>query len=526
MTNLEIPVLDILAWFVNALLLFCASKSICTYIKQKNRPTSVSEPLLDEKLEEPDKEPRIFSRLTFSWINPLLRMGHSKPLVLEDIPDIFPEDEANIAYQKFNNAWEVLKAKKDFENRGNLVVKALTKVYLKESIYVGILALIKTLATVVSPLVLYAFVNYSNQQKENLHEGLFLVGCMIVVKVVESISQRHWFFYARRTGMRMRSALMVAVYQKQLKLSSIGRTRHSTGEVVNYIAVDAYRMGEFSWWFHSGWTLSLQLFLSIGVLFGVVGYGALPGLVPLVICGLLNVPFAKLLQKCQSEIMVSQDERLRATSEILNNMKVIKLQSWEDKFKQLIESLRENEFNWLRQFQYIRSAGTALYWMSPTMISSVIFLGCVVLNSASLTADRIFTILATLRTMSEPVRMIPEALSAMIQVMVSLQRINTFLLDDDLKSNEMAALKMGTSENSVAIRGGNFTWEPESSSLTLRDINLEVKKGQKLAVCGSVGAGKSSLLHAVLKEIPQISGNVSKPLTLTATSSKNSLFFH
>lgn len=505
-TNQEIPILDILVWFVTILLLFCASKSICTYIKQKKRPTSISEPLLDEKLEETDKKPSIFSQLIFSWINPLLCMGYSKPLVLEDIPDLFSEDEANIAYQKFVNAWQELTVKNDSKSMGNLVVEALTKVYFKESIYVGILALIKTIATVVSPLVLYAFVNYSNQEKKNLREGLFLVGCMIVVKVVESISQRHWFFYARRTGMRVRSALMVAVYQKQLRLSSIGRRRHSTGEVVNYIAVDAYRMGEFPWWFHSGWTLSLQLFLSIGVLFGVVGYGALPGLVPLLICGLLNMPFAKLLQKCQSEIMVSQDERLRATSEILNNMKVIKLQSWEAKFKQLIESLRESEFNWLQRSQYIRSVGTALYWMSPTMISSVIFLGCVVLNSAPLSADRIFTILATLRTMSEPVRMIPEALSVMIQVMVSLQRINTFLLDDEL--NEMAALKMRTSENSVAIRAGNFTWEPESSTLTLRDIYLEVKRGQKLAVCGSVGAGKSSLLHAVLKEIPKISGNV------------------
>lgn len=85
--------------------------------------------------------------------------------------------------------------------------------------------------------------------------------------------------------MRMRSALMVAVYQKQLKLSSVGRRRHSAGEIVNYIAVDAYRMGEFPWWFHSAWSLGLQLVLAIGVLFGVVGLGALPGLVPLIICG-------------------------------------------------------------------------------------------------------------------------------------------------------------------------------------------------------------------------------------------------
>ncbi|GKE47487.1 ABC transporter C family member 8-like protein isoform X2 [Tanacetum coccineum] len=176
--------------------------------------------------------------------------------------------------------------------------------------------------------------------------------------------------------MRMRSALMVAVYEKQLKLSNIGRKRHSTGEVMNYIAVDAYRMGEFPLWFH-----------------------------------------------CQLEFMVAQEKRLRLTSAILNNMKVIKLQSWEEKFKKVVESCRD-----------------------------IVLFGCALLRSAPLDAATIFTILATLRTMYEP---------------------------DE-----------------------NFAWDPESTSPTLRNVNLEVKRGQKVAVCGSVGSGKSSMLY--LERFPEL----------------------
>ncbi|KAM4110986.1 hypothetical protein ACJW30_05G033300 [Castanea mollissima] len=44
---------------------------------------------------------------------------------------------------------------------------------------------------------------------------------------------------------------------------------------------------------------------------------------------------------------------------------------------------------------------------------------------------------------------------------------------------------------------------------TLRDLNLEIRCGQKVSVCGPVGAGKSSLLYAVLGEIPKISGTTS-----------------
>ncbi|KAG4947434.1 hypothetical protein JHK87_043441 [Glycine soja] len=117
-------------------------------------------------------------------------------------------------------------------------------------------------------------------------------------------------------------------------------------------------MGEFPWCFHISWTSAVQLVLSVGVLFGVVGVGALPGLVPLFICGLINVPFAKILQHYMAQFMISQDERLRSTSEILNSMKIIKLQSWEDKFKNLVENLRAKEFIWLSKTQIMKAYGT------------------------------------------------------------------------------------------------------------------------------------------------------------------------
>ncbi|GJR47784.1 hypothetical protein Tco_1315887 [Tanacetum coccineum] len=60
----------------------------------------------------------------------------------------------------------------------------------------------------------------------------------------------------------------------------------------------------------------------------LVGVGVLPGLIPVVVCGRLNVPFAGELQKFQLQFMRAQDKSLKSTSEILNNMKIIKLQSW------------------------------------------------------------------------------------------------------------------------------------------------------------------------------------------------------
>lgn len=518
-TGQSFGVLKYVSWPVSFLLLVCAFRNYIISVPPPSIDPKLSETLL---VTEPDRckselsNASFLSKLVFSWVNPLLKSGFSKPLEFEDIPGLTSEDEANLVYQNFTRTWTSITKERSLiseTNKSNLVIKTIVRVHFKENILTGLYAFFRTISVAVSPLILYEFIKYSSQDEEenNLSRGFIIVGCLVLSKLVESLSQRHWFFGSRRSGMRMRSALMAAVYEKQLKLSSLGRKRHSTGEIVNYIAVDAYRMGEFPWWFHSLWSLTFQLFLSIGILLLVIGIGALPGLAPLVIFGLLNVPFAKILKNCQTRFMSAQDERLRATSEILNNMKIIKLQAWEEKFKNSINSRRDEEFRWLKESQLMKTYGTAVYWMSPTMISSVIFLGCVLLGSAPLDAGTIFTVLATLRIMSEPVRMIPEALSALIQVKVSLDRINTFLLDDELRSDRVTtAFPSPCPGASVEIASGNFTWNPESSRPTLQNIDLQAKVGQKIAICGPVGAGKSSLLFAILGEIVKISGTVSR----------------
>ncbi|XP_020228423.1 ABC transporter C family member 8-like [Cajanus cajan] len=515
-----IGIFYIVQWLVHFLLLFCAFQNLGYFVSQ-SVPESLSEPLLAEEIDTTQTglgHASFLSKLTFSWVNPLLSLGYSKPLALEDIPSLLSEDEADLAYQNFMHAWESLARERSKHKSENLVLWSVVRTHLKENILIAFYALLRTIAVTVSPLILYAFVNYSNRKGTDLKEGLSIMGFLIVSKVVDSVFQRHWFFDSRRSGLKMRSALMVAVYRKQLKLSSSARRRHSTGEIVNYIAVDAYRMGEFPWWFHMTWTSALQVVLSIGILFGVVGVGALPGLVPLVICGLINIPFARIIQNCMAQFMISQDERLRSTSEILNSMKIIKLQSWEDKFKNLVENLREEEFIWLSKALIMKAYGSFLYWMSPTVVSAVVFLGCALFNSAPLNAATIFTVFATLRNLSEPVRMIPEALSNMIQVKVSFDRLNIILLDQELDSDTNGRNIKRSSVNAVKIQGGNFIWDHESVSPTLMDVNVEIKWGQKIAVCGPVGAGKSSLLHAVLGEIPKISGTVNVSSTIAYVS--------
>ena len=59
----------------------------------------------------------------------------------------------------------------------------------------------------------------------------------------------------------------------------------------------------------------------------------------------------------------------------------------------------------------------------------------------------------------------------------------------------------------MVVEGGSFTWDPESSP-ALQDVNLRISQGSLVAVVGTVGSGKSSLLSALLGEMEKLDGRV------------------
>uniref|UniRef100_A0A7N2M9F6 ABC-type xenobiotic transporter n=1 Tax=Quercus lobata TaxID=97700 RepID=A0A7N2M9F6_QUELO len=73
------------------------------------------------------------------------------------------------------------------------------------------------------------------------------------------------------------------------------------------------------------------------------------------------------------------------------------------------------------------------------------------------------------------------------QTKVSLDRIVSFLRLDDLQSDVIERLPRGSSDTAIEIIDGNFCWDLSSSSATLKDINLKVQQGMRVAVCGTVG---------------------------------------
>lgn len=473
------------------------------------RNSDLQEPLLHEEEAgclkvTPYCDAGLFSVATLSWLNPLLSIGAKRPLELKDIPLLAPKDRAKTNYKVLNSNWEKLKAEKPEEQPS--LAWAILKSFWKEAACNGIFALINTLVSYVGPYMISYFVEYLGGKETFPHEGYILAGIFFSAKLVETLTTRQWYLGVDILGMHVRSALTAMVYRKGLRLSSLAKQSHTSGEIVNYMAVDVQRVGDYSWYLHDIWMLPLQIILALAILYKNVGIASVATLIATIISIIVTVPLAKVQEEFQDNLMASKDERMRKTSECLRNMRIMKLQAWEDRYRVKLEEMREVEFRWLRKALYSQAFITFIFWSSPIFVAAVTF-GTSILLGAQLTAGGVLSALATFRILQEPLRNFPDLVSMMAQTKVSLDRISGFLLEEDLQEDATIVLPRGMTNLAIEIKDGEFSWDPSSRS-TLSGIQMKVQKGMRVAVCGMVGSGKSSFLSCILGEIPKISGEV------------------
>ncbi|CAA7016710.1 unnamed protein product [Microthlaspi erraticum] len=510
-------VLDVLLVPGSVLLLLTAYKG--SSFEDSSESSSLYEPLnVSDSKSDFDKPVSQFARagllskLSFWWLNSLMKKGNVKDLEEEDMPELREEERAETCYSLFEENLNEQKRRlvdDDDDTRRPSILKVTVLCVWREVLISGCFAFMKIVSVSAGPLLLNAFILVAEGNERFRYEGFVLAVLLFFTKSVESLSQRQWYFRSRLVGLRVRSLLTAAIYKKQLRLNTSSRLSHSGSEIMNYATVDAYRIGEFPYWFHQLWTTSFQLLIALGILFHSVGVATFSALAVIVITVMCNAPIAKLQNKFQSELMTAQDARLKACNESLVNMKVLKLYAWESHFKKVIEKLRKTELKSLKAVQMRKAYNAVLFWSSPVLVSAATFATCYFID-IPLRASNVFTFVATLRLVQDPVRMIPDVIGVTIQAKVAFSRISAFLEAPELQGGERRRKQRSEGEqNAIVINSASFSWEEKSSAKpNLRNVSLEVKLGEKVAVCGEVGSGKSTLLAAILGETPCVSGKI------------------
>ncbi|KAK1662423.1 hypothetical protein QYE76_050582 [Lolium multiflorum] len=449
------------------------------------------------------------SVLTFSWMGTLFAVGHRKTLDLDDVPDLDHGDSVAGLLPSFKANLEALTSDGSGGQKVTAfkLTRALVRTVWWHIAVTAVYALIYSLAIYVGPYLIDSLVRFLNGDERYASKGKLLVVTFIAAKVFECLSQRHWFFRVQQAGIRMRSALVSVVYQKGISLSSSSRQSCSSGEMINIISVDADRVGLFSWYMHEFWLIPFQVSMALFILYSTLGIASVAALGVTVIVMLATVLPMQIQEKFQGNLMDCKDVRMKATSEILRNMRILKLQGWEMKFLSRIIDLRKIEESWLKKYLYTSSVTTFVFWCAPTFVAVVTFGACMLLR-IPLDSGKVLSALATFRVLQEPIYGLPDMIAMLIKTKVSLDRIASFLCLEELPLDAVQRLPSGSSDVAIEVSNGCFSWDALAEVPTLKDLNFQARQGMRVAVCGMVGSGKSSLLSCILGEMPKLSGEV------------------
>jgi ATP-binding cassette subfamily B protein len=123
---------------------------------------------------------------------------------------------------------------------------------------------------------------------------------------------------------------------------------------------------------------------------------------------------------------------------------------------------------------------------------------------AVMSIGRLSSFLSYTNQYSKPFNEISNVVSEFENAKASLRRINSFLnIDDDVNEGEDSI----DSIDSIEFKDMSFSYEP--SRKLIENFNLEIKKGQKVAIVGPTGAGKTTLINLLMRFYNPNSGLIS-----------------
>lgn len=269
---------------------------------------------------------------------------------------------------------------------------------------------------------------------------------------------------------------------------------------------------------------------------------------------------ARLVSKFRLKTALRTDERVRFMDEIVSGVQVIKMYAWEKPFASLIAKSRKSELNFVRKAGYVRALFMSLLLFTTrmavfcTMLSIVMFYG-----AHEITASKVFVISSYFAILSLSMsQSFVRGVAEVSEALVAFKRLQAFLLLDEKKVNQIQngpddapnfARLTVASNVSVALQNVTARWGlpvdnasakgkkngktnglvqlngiPKTAPITLNDLSADLPTGKLIGVIGPVGAGKSSLLQAILRELPIESGSIDVNGTLSYASQEPWVF--
>jgi ATP-binding cassette, subfamily C (CFTR/MRP), member 10 len=151
--------------------------------------------------------------------------------------------------------------------------------------------------------------------------------------LLAALAGTHFNWRISLVSMKMRMGIVSAIYRKTTKAKILSQGP----DIFNLMSTDTDRIVNSCISFHSFWSIPLQLFTTLYLLYTQLGTAFVAGLIFATALIPLNRWISVQIGKLSQSLMTAKDDRIKITREALAGAKQIKVNAWEDVFIKKIE---------------------------------------------------------------------------------------------------------------------------------------------------------------------------------------------
>lgn len=227
---------------------------------------------------------------------------------------------------------------------------------------------------------------------------------------------------------------------------------------------------------------------------------------------------AQNLKSSQRDWNIATQTRIVAIITMLNSMKVVKMLGIQKSLAERIQWLRVRELfvasrvRWM--MVYANAVANALGIFSPAIIIALFATWLKYIKGVNIDAETGFTTLAVLGRVTHPANMIMSIIPRAVVAFAGFERIQEYLMTPALDDRRSVIILTTPQPHyhsvpEAAIRTKNLTTGyMHMQRATLDDISIDVAPASFVIVSGPVSCGKSTLLRAILGEVPASKGSI------------------
>ena len=397
----------------------------------------------------------IINQFFFAWTIKLFRLAQKVgQLKVLSLGFFSKELSANQFLKEILPKWEKISS----QTKSNPLLKTIIKSSLCNLIFIFFMCFLVSFLDIMT-IIYYrqVLLLFESNNKDYNNEIYFPLLSSIVIllsnKLFHIFLLRFFQFYTLKFGAKITIQINTLIYDKLLKISPYASI--SEGNLVNFIQLDAEKLGDFFSYIPVTVVLPLKIFFFVYLLFKYFGLTFILGLIALIMILFFSIYSQGKRAYYQKELLKYKDQRMKTTTQALNIMKIIKINSWEKYFYDKIKSQREIELEYLKKMQTITLFINALS-LSTSNITSLISILAHSFLSSEISISNILTSLYIFNSLGEPLFLFPEYISGLLDSMISLKRLETFLFSKENNKNQIIKNSETDTKYAIYIDGLDF----------------------------------------------------------------------